>query len=716
MVQQGVAGVNFALYSRHATGVELCLFPHAQARKEQHRLPLTHCTHNVWHAFVPHVTIGQLYGYRVHGPYHPEVGLRFNPNKVLVDPHTKGLLKRPFFNMDAFLPYKAGQPREDLQIDQRDSAPYAPLSAVVSDAFDWQGVPKPTVPMHRTVLYEAHVKGLTQQHPHVPEAERGTYLGVCSAPMLAHYKALGVTSVELLPVHTFWNEPHLAEHNLNNYWGYNTLGYLAPEGTYAPQGSSPQQALEAFKTMVRTLHQHGLEVILDVVYNHTAEGNHLGPSLSLKGIDNLSYYRTVPETPRYYMDFTGCGNTLDTTQPAALRLILDSLRYWADTCQVDGFRFDLTTALARETFDYTPHAVLLQAIYQDPILSQVKLIAEPWDTAMGGYQVGAFPAPWSEWNGQFRDTVRRFWNLGESTLNQLATRLAGSSDLYQANGRHPYNSINFVTCHDGFSLFDLTSYNQKHNEANGEQNRDGTNDNMSYNGGEEGPTSNPAVLAERAQRRRNLLATMVLAVGTPMLLAGDELNHTQQGNNNTYCQDNELAWLNWHPLLANEPETTEFYHFVQRLLALRQNHPVLQRAHFFTGQKPAPNAFADLTWLKANGHTLTMEDWHDPALRCMGMLLDAQSVPLPDDSSLGYCDNRLPSSVLVVVNGQAEPVPFTVPLHRHGGNGQPLPWQVVLNTAHASGLSDEERHQPLPGEASVTLAAHSVVVLAQGLN
>jgi isoamylase len=704
-------GVNFALYSKHATGVDLCLFENAKARKEFATIPLTQCTHHVWHAYLPQVRPGQLYGYRVHGAYNPEAGHRFNPRKLLLDPYAKAVSRR-VRNTDALFGYKVASPKQDLQLDGRDSAPYAPLSVVIDPAFTWGDDKRPQTPQHQLVVYEAHVKGLTYLHPDVPQKLRGTYAGVAHPAVIAHLKQLGVTSLELLPIQYCVDEGHLQERQLTNYWGYNTLGYFAPDGRYAST-EDPIEQVREFKTMVRALHQAGIEVILDVVYNHTAEGNHLGPTLCFKGIDNLSYYRTVPDAKRFYMDFTGCGNTMDTTNPATLRLIIDSLRYWVEEMHIDGFRFDLTSALAREQFDFSWHSSFFDVIQQDPVLCQVKLFAEPWDTGMGGYQVGNYPPPWSEWNGQYRDTVRSFWNQQSVTLNQLATRLAGSSDLFEHNGRHPYNSLNYITCHDGFTLHDLVSYNQKHNEANGEENRDGTTDNRSNNGGAEGLTADVAIVANRAQRKRNLMATLCFSVGVPMLLGGDELSRTQHGNNNTYCHDNELNWLNWD--LTDCPDKQAFLAFTQRVLTLRQQHPTLQRQQFLQGKVPSPlcltevaEGVADGVWWNFKGSPMTLDDWHNPQLGCMGLLLDglATGQLTPTGGAV------VGESVLLLINNQPTEVPFYLPAHRSGQQ----PWQLVLDTATADG-APSRFNQPLWMPHTVLpLLPHSVVLLTQPLS
>ena len=557
-------GVNFAIFSEHATRVELCLFDSPDAEVESVTIPLPEHTDMVWHGYLPDVLPGQLYGYRVHGPYAPHLGYRFNSHKLVLDPYTK-VVGRPVRWDEALFGFKFGE--EDTTFDDRDSAPFAPLSAVIDSAFTWGDDRPLRTPWHETLIYELHVRGFSKLNPHIPEPLRGTYLGLASEPAIRHLTTLGVTAVELMPVHHHLNDWHLIKQNLSNYWGYNTLSYFAPEVRYATS-SSPQDAVREFKMMVRALHAANLEVILDVVYNHTAEGNHTGPTLSLRGIDNTSYYRLQPHQPRFYQDFTGCGNTLNMRSPRVLQLIMDSLRYWVNEMHVDGFRFDLASALARELHAVDKLGAFFDIIHQDPVLSQVKLIAEPWDLGEGGYQVGNFPTKWTEWNGKYRDAVRRFWRGDGAGVSELATRLSGSSDLYEQSGRRPYASINFVTAHDGFTLADLVSYNQKHNEANGEGNSDGENHNLSWNSGHEGSTADRRILELRDRQRRNIMATLMLSVGVPMISGGDELGRTQGGNNNAYCQDNEVSWLDWRQ--AASPAGAALIAYVTRLAAIRR--------------------------------------------------------------------------------------------------------------------------------------------------
>src|SRR4051795_8383216 len=596
-------GVNFALFSEHATRVELCLFDSPDAESESLTIHLTEQTDMVWHGYLPDVRPGQLYGYRVHGPYEPHHGHRFNPNKIVMDPYAR-VVGRPVRWNESLFGFHAGH--DDTTFDPRDSATAAPLAAVVDPAFTWGDDRPLRTPWHETLIYELHVKGFTKLNPHVPESLRGTYLGLASEPAIRHLTSLGVTAVELMPVHHHTDDWHLARLGLNNYWGYNTLSYFAPDIRYA-SSNSPMDAVREFKMMVRALHAANLEVILDVVYNHTAEGNHLGPTLSLRGIDNTSYYRLLPTNSRFYQDFTGCGNTLNMRSPRVLQLIMDSLRYWVNEMHVDGFRFDLASALARELHAVDKLGAFFDIIHQDPVLSQVKLIAEPWDLGEGGYQVGNFPSKWTEWNGKYRDAVRRFWRGDGGVVSELATRLSGSSDLYEQSGRRPYASINFITAHDGFTLADLVSYNQKHNDANGEFNSDGENHNLSWNCGIEGPTDDRRVLEVRARQRRNLMTTLLLSVGVPMISGGDELCRTQGGNNNAYCQDNEISWVDW----TADDAIERLLRFVKKLTGLRHKYPVLRQKRFLSGVYNEDLGLKDVTWVGAAGNEMTSEAWQD---------------------------------------------------------------------------------------------------------
>ena len=618
------SGVNFALYSENANKVELCLFDNVDDKQESQRIALEEQTDMVWHGFLPDLRPGQLYGFRVHGPYDPAHGHRFNPNKIVLDPYAKAIGREIRWS-DEMWGYKIGDPQADLSFDDRDNAAFATLASVVDPAFTWGDDRPPNVPWHKTIIYELHVKGFTKLHPEVPDRLQGTYSGLASEAALSYLRKLGITAVELLPVHHFLDDRHLVDKGLSNYWGYNTLGFFAPAGRYSA-ADTPLDTVREFKTMVRNLHSIGVEVILDVVYNHTAEGNQMGPTCSFRGIDNASYYRLSPEDPRYYMDFTGCGNTFNMRNPRVLQLIMDSLRYWITDMHVDGFRFDLASTLARELHEVDKLGAFFDIIHQDPIISQVKLIAEPWDLGAGGYQVGNFPILWSEWNGKYRDCVRKFWKGDAGMVSEFATRFTGSSDLYEWSSRRPHASINFITCHDGFTLNDLVSYNGKHNEANGENNRDGADDNNSWNCGEEGPTNNPEIRTMRERKKRNMLATLLLSQGVPMILAGDEICHTQNGNNNAYCQDNEISWLHWD--LTEEQK--ELMEFVQKCIALNKTEPVFERRRFFHGQGIQGGEAPDIAWYDTSGHEMSDEDWKTSFVRSFGVELYGQSIDVDE--------------------------------------------------------------------------------------
>jgi isoamylase len=652
-------GVNFALFSEHAERVELCLFD-PKSRREIDRVPMRWHTDQIWHCYLPEARPAWLYGYRVYGPYEPKKGLRFNPNKLLLDPYAYQIIGSVRWS-DALFGYRVGNPREDLVLDRRDSAPAMPKCRVIDGAFSWADDRPPRTPWHDTVICEVHVKGFTRINEAIAPHLRGTYAGLATDPAIEHLKRLGVTAVELMPVHTFIDDRHLVERGLHNYWGYNSIGFFAPDMRYSASGTVGE-----FKSMVKRLHTEGIEVILDVVYNHTAEGNHMGPTLSFRGIDNSSYYRLSPEDPRYYMDFTGCGNTLNMINPRVLQLIMDSLRYWVREMHVDGFRFDLAAALARELYEVNQLSAFFDVIHQDPVISQVKLIAEPWDVGAGGYQVGNFPIGWAEWNGKYRDAVRAYWKGEGGLIGELAYRLTGSSDLYEHNGRRPYASVNFVTCHDGFTLQDLVSYNGKHNEANLEENRDGADDNRSWNCGAEGPTDDPQILALRAQQKRNLLATLFLSQGVPMLLAGDAMGHTQNGNNNAYCQDNELSWLNWNWRAEDE----RFIDFVSRLIAIRKQHRLFRRRHFFQGRRI--RGLKDIIWLNPDGHEMTDEEWNQSFARCLGVFLAGDAIEEYDERGRIITDG----DALILFNSHHEPIQFLIPLV-----GQPDGWRVLLDTS-----------------------------------
>lgn len=686
------AGVNFALFSEQATGVELCLFDGPDGSREVTRIRMRENTHYVWHAYLPEARPGQLYGYRVYGPYEPQAGHRFNPHKLLLDPYAKAIAGTVQWS-DALFGYTVGHPDADVSLDERDSAAGLPKCVIVDPAFSWGDDAPPRIPWHRTVIYELHVKGFTMRHPDVPPELRGTYAGLICPPALDYLQTLGVTAIELMPVHQYVAEKHLSDRGLTNYWGYNSIGFFAPDARYASSGVLGQQVAE-FKTMVKALHREGIEVILDVVYNHTAEGNHLGPTLCFRGIDNAAYYRLAVDARRYYMDYTGCGNTLDMTHPHVLQLIMDSLRYWVLEMHVDGFRFDLAAALARELNDVDRLGAFLDIIHQDPVLSQVKLIAEPWDLGEGGYQVGNFPLLWAEWNDKFRDTVRRYWRGDAGQVSDLGNRLTGSSDLYEDSGRLPYASINFVTAHDGFTLYDLVSHNEKHNEANGEGNQDGHADNLSWNCGVEGETDDPAVLALRARQQRNFLATLILSQGVPMLLAGDEIGRTQLGNNNGYCQDSDIAWIDWQV----DRQRQELLKFTRFLLQLVHQHPVLRRRTFLYGRRTRGSEVKDLTWLRPDGIEMTEEDWGNPEARSIGLRLAGDALEELDERGNWIMGDTL----LIALNAHHEPVPFLMPAHR-----SKLRWELLLDTREATG---RRRYRLLRGGGLYTLEARSLAL------
>jgi len=666
-------GVNFALFSAHATKVELCLFDRPDATKEVERIPLGEQTDMVWHAFLPDARPNQLYGYRISGPYEPPAGHRFNPNKIVMDPYAKSVA-RSIRWADEMFGYSVGHPDADLSFDPRDNAEFAPLAAVVDPAFTWGDDRPPRTPWHDTVIYEMHVRGFSKLHPAIPERLRGTYEALTTEPALDHLKKLGVTAVELMPVHHHARDRHLEEKGLTNYWGYNSFGYFAPERRLAAS-TSPAGAVREFKRMVRALHAVGLEVILDVVYNHTAEGNQLGPTLSLKGIDNLSYYRLTADDLRYYMDFTGCGNTLNMQCPQVLQLIMDSLRYWVLEMHVDGFRFDLASALARELFEVDRLASFFDIIHQDPVLSQVKLIAEPWDLGQGGYQVGNFPVLWTEWNGKYRDSVRRFWRGDGGTVSELATRLAGSNDLYARSGRRPYASINFITAHDGFTLHDLVSYNEKHNEANLEGNRDGENHNLSWNCGAEGPTKDQEIVMLRERQKRNFLATLLLSQGVPMISHGDELGRTQRGNNNAYCQDNDITWIDWNL----DAEKRALLNLTSKLVHFRRSQPALRRRKYFQGRNIRGGEVKDVAWLAPDGREMTDETWNADFVRSLGMMLNGSAIEEEDERG----NPVLGDTLLLLLNAHSDDVPFTLPAldEKHQ-------WRRVLDTGEAAAAGD----------------------------
>jgi glycogen operon protein len=663
-------GVNFALFSAHAQRVDLCLFD-SRGVREIERLPLPEYTDHVWHGYLPDIRPGQLYGYRVWGPYEPAAGHRFNPHKLLIDPYAKALSGDLVWS-DTHFGFRLGGPRQDLTPDRRDNARFMPKCRVVDTAFPWGDDRRPMVPWPRTVLYEAHVRGMTMTHPGVPAAYRGTFLGLGQPGVIDHLRTLGVTSIELLPVNAMVDERHLVEKGLRNYWGYNPIGFFAADPRFyvtSPQGD--------FKSMVQRLHEAGIEVILDVVFNHTAEGNHLGPTLSFRGIDNASYYMLKPDNPRWYENYSGCGNTLNLSHPRVLQMVMDSLRYWVEEMRVDGFRFDLASALARGPGGFGVHgSSFLEAVRQDPVLARVKMIAEPWDLGGDGYQLGAFPPGWSEWNDRYRDTVRRFWSGEGGVIGALASRLTGSSDLFGWGGRRPWSSLNFVTCHDGFTLKDLVTYQRKHNEANGENNHDGTDANYSWNCGHEGPSPYPEIRELRQRQSRNLIATLLLSQGVPMLLAGDELGRTQQGNNNAYCQDNSIGWVDWSAV------DEEMLAFVRTVIRLRRDHPVFRRGRFLDGQRIPNSALKDIVWITPAGGEMTQADWQLPYARSLGFVLGGGAVA----AETGRADDTF----LILLNAYHETIPYTLPPAALGQT-----WEVVIDTTDTA----------QPPKAAATFAA-----------
>nr|WP_100547868.1 MULTISPECIES: glycogen debranching protein GlgX [unclassified Pseudomonas] len=651
-------GVNFALFSAHATRVELCLFDE-RGETEIERIELPEYTDEIWHGYLPDARPGQVYGYRVYGPYEPEAGHRFNPNKLLIDPYAKQLVGKLQWS-EALFGYTIGDPSGDLSFDERDSAPFVPKCQVIDPAFTWGEQPSLRTPWDRTVIYETHLRGISMRHPAVPERQRGTCAGLTNPELLRHIRELGVSSVELLPVHAFVNDQHLLEKGMNNYWGYNSIGFFAPHPAYLASGR-----ISEFKEMVAHLHKAGLELILDVVYNHTAEGNERGPTLSMRGIDNASYYRLLPDERRYYINDSGTGNTLDLSHPCVLQMVTDSLRYWATEMRVDGFRFDLATILGRYADGFNERHSFLVACRQDPVLSKVKLIAEPWDCGPGGYQVGGFPPGWAEWNDKFRDNVRAYWKGDRGELGELARRLTASGDLYNQRGRRPFASVNFITAHDGFTLRDVVSYDHKHNEANDENNQDGTDRNISWNHGCEGATDAPSIRRLRMQQMRNMLATLLFAQGTPMLVAGDEFGRTQHGNNNAYCQDNELSWVDW----TLDDEGRELLAFSQHLIALRRSYPILRRQRFLVGHYNEELDVKDVTWLAPDGSEMTEEHWHDEEARCMGMLMDGRAQPS------GVKRSGADATLLLLLNADHQPCEFQLP-EVHGGRQ----WLCLVDT------------------------------------
>lgn len=684
-------GTNFALFSENAEAVDLCLF---DDEDEETRFELTEVSNFVWHGYLPGIGPGQRYGFRVHGPFAPEEGHRFNPNKLLIDPYAKALDGEIGYGEEIF-GYPWDDPEKDLALSESDDAHLIPKAVVVDESFDWEEDELLQRQAHETIIYETHVRGFTKLHPDIPEPLRGTYAGLAHPAAIAYLQSLGITAVELLPVHHFLSQPgHLVDKGLKNYWGYDSINYMAPHANYSASGTQGQQVRE-FKEMVKALHKAGIEVILDVVYNHTGEGNHLGPTLSLRGIDNVAYYRTMEDDPRYYMDFTGCGNSLNVRHPQVLKLIMDSLRYWVLEMHVDGFRFDLASALARELYEVDSLAAFFDIIHQDPVLSNVKLIAEPWDVGMGGYQVGKFPLLWSEWNGQYRDTVRDFWRGEDSSLAEFAYRFTGSSDLYESNGRRPSASINFITAHDGFTLNDLVSYNEKHNEANGEENRDGESHNRSWNCGAEGETEDPEILQLRNRQRRNFLVTLMLSQGVPMLLGGDEIGRTQGGNNNAYCQNSEISWFDWDL----PDENAALLDFTRHLIYFRRQHPTFRRRKWFLGRAIHGSSVKDIGWFNPDGGDMTEDQWMAGYTKAIGIFLNGEEIATPGEEGERVMDE----SFFICFNAHYEMLEFTLP-----PGLQDREWLVVIDTDKPRFVEAEiiyTEDKPIP------VTARSVMVL-----
>jgi glycogen operon protein len=665
-------GVNFALYSENAQGVELCLFDSQNPAKQYPPIEMTEQTAHVWHTYIPGLKPGQLYGYRVYGEYNPKAGLRFNSGKVLLDPYAKAIQGMVQWHDSMYsYPMNWKDPNRDLVMNTQDNAAYTMKSVVVDTAFDWSDDVVLDTPLHASVIYEVHAKGFTMTHPDIDPKIRGTYSALCSEPALEYFRKLGITAIELMPIHQFVHDDFLAKKGLRNYWGYNTIGFFAPHNGYSSMGDRGGQVNE-FKQMVKTLHQNGIEVIMDVVYNHTAEGNHFGPHLCFKGIDNQSYYRLVYGNPRMYMDYTGTGNTLNVLNSHALQLITDSLRYWVSEMHVDGFRFDLASTLARGEHEVGKMSAFLEIVHQDPVISQVKLIAEPWDVGEGGYQVGNFPVLWAEWNGKYRDNVRKFWRGDEGQMSELAYRLTGSSDLYKSDGRSPGASINFITAHDGFTLNDLVSYNEKHNLNNGEENRDGESHNNSWNCGAEGATKDKKIIELRERQRRNMLATLLLSQGVPMIVYGDECGRTQQGNNNTYCQDNEIGWMNWDWTTAQQ----QFFDFTRLLIQIRRENPVLHRRKFFQGRPIKGAAFQDIYWFRPDGQIMSESDWQASYSRCIGMFLNGQMMDDVDEKGIPIKDDI----ILVLLNAYWDALDFKIP---DVIAKKRTDWEVLIDTSQA---------------------------------
>ncbi|MBB1286364.1 glycogen debranching protein GlgX [Flavisolibacter sp. BT320] len=685
-------GVNFAVFSENATAVELCLFDPEDETVELARIRVKERTNSIWHVYIPGLGPGQLYGYRMYGPYEPQAGHRFNPNKLLIDPYAKAISGTITWN-EALFGYEMGHPEEDQSFSDSDSAPFIPKSVVIDPRFDWEGDKLPKFAYHRSIIYETHVKGFTKLHPAIPEDIRGTYAAIAHPVTIQYLKELGITAIELMPVHHFVLDKFLADKGLTNYWGYNTIGFFAPDVRYASAGHRGEQVLE-FKSMVKELHKAGIEVILDVVYNHTAEGNHLGPTLSFRGIDNFSYYR-LTEEKRYYMDYTGTGNTLNAMMPTVLRLIMDSLRYWVLEMHVDGFRFDLAASLARELHEVDRLGSFFDIIHQDPVISQVKLIAEPWDIGEGGYQVGNFPPGWAEWNGQYRDCMRDYWRGAESMLGEFALRFTGSPDLYEDNNRQPTASINFITAHDGFTLRDLVSYNEKHNEANGEGNNDGESHNRSWNCGYEGETDVPAIQLLRKKQVRNFLTTLFLSQGVPMLVAGDELGRTQGGNNNAYCQDNEISWVDW------VGADTDLLTFSKKIIHFARRHPVFNRRRWFKGQTFKGVGVEDIAWFRPDGGEMTEENWRDDFAKTLGIFLNGKAIPSPGPKGEKIVDDNF----FLIFNAHHDSITFLLPPQKFGRQ-----WIKILDTAIDYFEETGEIH---PAKKTIQIEGRSIVLLKE---
>ncbi|MEO3405134.1 glycogen debranching protein GlgX [Mucilaginibacter sp. CAU 1740] len=682
-------GVNFALFADYATGVELCLFKGQDDEVEYEKIKIAERTHQIWHVYIPGAKPGLLYGYKVSGPFEPENGHRFNNNKLLIDPYAKSIAGRIDWH-DALFAYNIGDENTDLSFSELDSTPFIPKSVVIDPQFDWEDDQPLRIPYHKSIIYETHVKGFTIQNPEIPEEIRGTYAALAHPVTIKYLKDLGITAVELMPVHQFVNDRGLLDKGLTNYWGYNTIGFFAPDVKYSGSGVLGEQVKE-FKEMVKALHKAGIEVILDVVYNHTAEGNQLGPTLSFKGIDNSSYYRLTDDNKRYYMDYTGTGNTLNAMLPNVLRFIMDSLRYWITEMHVDGFRFDLAATLARELHEVNRLSAFFDIIHQDPVISQVKLIAEPWDVGEGGYQVGKFPPGWAEWNGKYRDSIRDYWIGADSMLGEFAQRLTGSPDLYQDDYRKPTASVNFITAHDGFTLNDLVSYNDKHNDANGEDNNDGESHNRSWNCGAEGPTEDEAINALRARQKRNLLATMFLSQGVPMLVAGDEFGRTQNGNNNAYCQDNEISWLNW------ETADKELLAFTQKLIALRKKHPIFRRRKWFQGLPIMGKGLEDIAWFLPEGNEMSEENWNHDFAKSLGVFLNGRGLHHMGPKGEPVIDD----SFYIIFNAHDQPLEYVLPPKIYGDD-----WKKIMDTA-----DDNFKEQVLNNDEKITVQGRSVVLL-----